>query len=92
MIEAFRKVKEPGVTWISDKGTTQDSILNYESYNGRMNLAEDTNPDLRFQMMEKIAIKNKSSEYRDAMAGLQEDSLLSMVYFSEEEQIHQIIV
>lgn len=73
-----------GVAWDATVGASRDAILNYENYNGRINLVEDANPDARFQMAEKIAIKNKSSEYRDAITGLQEDNLLAKVYFSEE--------
>ncbi len=37
--------------------------------NGRINLEEPENPDARFQMFERIAIKNKSTEYRDPLRG-----------------------
>lgn len=83
-MEPFRETKQAGAIWEPQSGTISDSILDYEQYNGRINLVEDANPDMRFQMMEKIAIKNKATEYRDALAGMQEDSLLAQVYFSEE--------
>ena len=35
-------------------------------------------------MQEKIAVKNKTTEYREALSGVLEDSLLSQVYFSVE--------
>jgi hypothetical protein len=33
-------------------------------------------------MYEKIAVKNKSTEYRDSLSGILEDNLLSRVFFS----------
>ena len=38
--------------------------------------------NIQFQMAEKIALKNKSTEYRDSLAGILEDNLLSRVFFS----------
>lgn len=72
-----------GVSWDSNLGANTRNIIQYESYNGRVQLLDDTNPEARFQMAEKIAIKNKSTEYRDPMAYMQEDSLLATTYFSE---------
>ena len=72
-MEAFREVKSMGVSWNPEENKTGwKSILNYDNYNGRINMAE------------KIAIRNKATEYRGALTGLQEDSLLSSAYFSEE--------
>ena len=84
--EGWRKIdKEPiGVQWNPDLGASVRSILQYDNMNGRVQLMDDSNPELRFQMAEKIAIKNKATEYRDPLAGLQEDTLLSRAYFSEE--------
>ena len=73
-----------GTNWDPDLGAKTNSILQYDNYNGRVNILDDSNPDLRFQMAEKIGIKNKATEYRDALCGLQEDSILSSSYFSEE--------
>lgn len=84
-MEPFRETNHVGIAWESgNDNTIRDSILNYEQYNGRVNIIEDSNPELRFQMMEKIAIKNKATEYRDPLEGQQEGSLLARVYFSEE--------
>jgi len=41
-------------------------ILDMQRYNGRVNIAEPPSPDLWFKMQEKIAIKNKTTEYREA--------------------------
>lgn len=52
------------------------------AYNGRVNIIEASNPDIRFRMFEKIAVKNKATEYREAMVGEWEKSPLSSVFFS----------
>jgi hypothetical protein len=57
-------------------------ILDMEKYNGRINLMELPDKNIQFQMSEKIALKNKSTEYRDSLAGILEDNLLSRVFFS----------
>lgn len=59
-------------------------INNTTPYNGRVNIEEPENPDARFQMFEKIAVKNKATEYRDPLIGVWEDSILSKAYFSAE--------
>jgi len=56
--------------------------LNQNKYNGRVNIIEPENPDARFQMFEKIAIKNKTTEYREALTGDWESNILSQVFFS----------
>ena len=55
-----------------------------ERYNGRINLLENTDPKLRFQMTEKIATRNKATEYRDSLNGLWECNPLANSYFSEQ--------
>jgi hypothetical protein len=52
-------------------------------YNGRVNLEEPENVNARFQMFEKIAIKNKATEYRDPLTNVWEDTQLSNVFFSQ---------
>jgi len=59
-------------------------ITNNTPYNGRVNIEEPENPDARFQMFEKIAVKNKATEYRDPLTGVWEDSILSKAFFSEQ--------
>jgi len=68
--------------WTPDAISSANSILNMEKYNGRINLMELPPKDVRFQMYEKIAVKNKSTEYRDSLHGILEDSMLSRVFFS----------
>jgi len=57
------------------------SIIDMKRYNGRVNILEV--PDNRFQMAEKIALKNKSTEYRDPVYGIWECNVLSNAFFSE---------
>jgi len=52
-------------------------------YNGRVNVIEPENPDARFQMYERIAIKNKATEYRESLIGEWEANALAQVFFSE---------
>ena len=61
-----------------------NKILSLEKYNGRVNIIEPENPDIQFQMFEKIAIKNKTTEYREALIGEWENNVLAQVYFSVE--------
>lgn len=60
------------------------SLLNLDAkYNGRVNVLEPENPDIRFQMYEKVAVKNKATEYREALTGEWENNLLAKVFFSQ---------
>ncbi len=62
-----------------------DTILQPENsnLNGRVNIV-DIPQKVLFEMQEKIAVKNKTSEYREALQGIWEDSMLSKAYFSKE--------
>lgn len=60
-----------------------NTILNEEALNGRVNIVSIPQ-DVQFQMYEKIAIKNKSTEYRDPLVGILESNILADVYFSKE--------
>ena len=64
----------------------QESLLKnqHQAINGRVNLITEPSPEVRFQMQEKIAIKNKSTEYRNALAGNLENNILSQVFFSAD--------
>lgn len=57
---------------------------NHEKLNGRINLLDQQSTDIIFKMQERIAVKNKTTEYREAMVGNFEDSVLSRAYFSAE--------
>ncbi|MGA1047971.1 MAG: hypothetical protein ACO3UU_08160 [Minisyncoccia bacterium] len=57
-------------------------IIDTDRYNGRINIIEPPSPDVVFKMQEKIALKNKSTEYREALGNTWEDNVLAQVYFS----------
>jgi len=59
-------------------------ILEADRYNGRVNIVEPPSPDIVFKMQEKIALKNQSTEYREALGGTWETNVLSQVFFSKE--------
>jgi hypothetical protein len=61
---------------------TSKHILDMEKYNGRINLMDLPDSNARFQMYEKIAIKNKATEYRNPVTGILEDNMLEKVFFS----------
>jgi hypothetical protein len=61
-----------------------DNILDREKYNGRVNIVEPPSIETQLKMQERISIKNKSSEYREALAGTWENNILSNAYFSKE--------
>jgi hypothetical protein len=63
---------------------TVNRILDMERYNGRVNLLEPEDPDVKFRMFEKIAIKNKATPYREALNGQWEVNVLSQAFFSAE--------
>lgn len=59
-------------------------ILDLARYNGRVNLMEQPDHKTHFAMMERVAIKNKATEYRGALGNQWEESPLSRAYFSAE--------
>jgi hypothetical protein len=61
-----------------------DNILDREKYNGRVNIIEPPSIETQLNMQERISIKNKSSEYREALVGTWENNILSNAYFSKE--------
>lgn len=63
---------------------TVNQILSMDKYNGRVNIAEPQDPMARFKMHEKIANKNKASNYFDALTGNLEWNVLAQVFFSAE--------
>jgi len=64
-----------------DSGNTM--IIPVSQYNGRVNIVEPPVPNMRMKMHEKLAVKNKATEYRGAIGGVWEDNVLAQVYFSE---------
>jgi hypothetical protein len=67
-----------------DNSNSTNSIIQNTRYNGRVNIIEPENPNARFQMFEKIAVKNKTTQYRESMIGEWEWNVLSQVFFSEK--------
>ena len=61
-----------------------NTILDMERYNGRVNIVEPPKPTILLEMQERIAVKNKTTEYREALTGMIETNLLAQVYFSKE--------
>jgi hypothetical protein len=60
-------------------------IIQPERYNGRVNIVSQPDPSLVFKMQERIAIKNKTTEYRSALSGNDwEDNIISRTFFSVE--------
>lgn len=64
--------------------TNEDAMIVTPKYNGRINLIDQPNTDVLFKMQEKIGLKNKATEYRDALNGIWETNTLSEVFFSAE--------
>jgi hypothetical protein len=60
------------------------AILDMDRYNGRVNIVEPPNPNALLEMQERLAVKNKTTEYRGALTGIHESNLLAEVYFSKE--------
>lgn len=67
---------------------TNDSytpIIQPQRYNGRVNIISQSDPTIVFKMQERIALKNKATEYRSALSGNDlEDNILARVFFSME--------
>jgi hypothetical protein len=71
-------------TVLYDKLGSADTILNMEKYNGRVNIAQPTDPTAVFKMHERISAKNKSTTYCEALTGNLEWNVLAQVFFSKE--------
>jgi hypothetical protein len=67
-----------------DNINNNQKILEAERYNGRVNIVEPPSPDIIFKMQERIALKNRPSEYREALSGTWENNVLAQVFFSKE--------
>jgi hypothetical protein len=68
-----------------DLGNYNKQLIPTETtrYNGRVNIIENPDPTAVFKMQERIALKNKSTNYTSALAGNDwEDNLLARVFFS----------
>lgn len=62
-----------------------NQIIDPAYFNGRVNIMNDqSDPYAQFKMFEKVAVRNKATEYRDALNGWWERSQLSELFFSAE--------
>jgi hypothetical protein len=59
-------------------------IIDMDKYNGRVNVLEPEDPTIQLKMFERIALKNKATEYRNSLQGEWEDNVLAQVFFSAE--------
>lgn len=66
----------------SESVYTQTQFQDLERTNGRVNLIQPPSKDVVFQMMEKIELKNKPTDYRDALTGTWEHNQLERGFFS----------
>ena len=59
------------------------NIIDEERYNGQINLIKQPDPNAFFKMQEKVAIRNKSTTFREAFSGNEwEENKLSKAFFS----------
>lgn len=65
-------------------GMWENNAQKQTSPNGRINLFQSPSKDVVFQMMEKIDLKNKATDYRDALTGTWEHNPLEASFFSAE--------
>lgn len=72
------------INFSPDSINSTNQILDMERYNGRVNIVEPPSPNVVFQMQERIGIKNKATDYREALSGTWESNVLAQVYFSAE--------
>jgi len=74
------------------KITNWDGYQNYNSNNmilntkyganGQVNIVEPDTPQQKFEMIERIALKNKSVSYCDNLSGIWEKTVTDQVFFS----------
>lgn len=58
-------------------------IIGSNQFNGRVDISEP-DPNMQFKFQEKIAIKNKATEYRDPIKNVHEENLMSQLFFSAD--------
>jgi len=77
-------MNKPGNDLLNAYSPNSSILNNRDRFNGRVNIIEPDNPNARFQMYERLEVKNKATEYRGALLGEWEDSTLSRAYFSAD--------
>lgn len=72
------------MNYLDANGLNQvNKILDMDKYNGRVNIIEAPSPDVQFKMQERLAVKNKTTEFREALDGIWESNVIAQVFFSE---------
>ena len=58
--------------------------------NGRINLFNDNEETIknRIKMFERVEVRNKATDYRNATSNILQDSKLSLMYFSKIETVN----
>lgn len=68
----------------ADKPTNIARLLEGQKQNGLVDIAILQDPDAMFRMHERVNIRNKPTEYSEALNGTLEWNVLAQVYFSAE--------
>ena len=68
----------------SNHPTTIARLLEGQKQNGLVDIAILQDPDAMFRMHERVNIRNKPTEYSEALNGTMEWNVLAQVYFSAE--------
>jgi|UniRef100_A0A6C0JH90 hypothetical protein len=72
------------MNYLDKNGLNQvNKILDMDKYNGRVNIIEAPSPEVQFKMQERLAVKNKTTEFRGALDGIWESNVIAQVFFSE---------
>jgi hypothetical protein len=82
--QTLYSAENPSYVSVNNSSNNSSLIIDMQQYNGRVNLIQQPATDLQFQMYEKNAVKNKATEYREALAGTWEDNVVAQVFFSEK--------
>jgi len=69
---------------VIDSNASILNVPNVSKYNGRVDIIQEPSANIRFQMQEKIAVKNKATAYREALTGTWENNTLAQLFFSAE--------
>jgi len=69
---------------INPVSVNENSQIIGDKHNGRINLIEQPSTNVLFQMQEKIGVRNKATEFREALNGIWESNVLAQVYFSAD--------
>ena len=68
----------------ASKPTELGRLLEGQKQNGLVDIAVLEDPDAMFRMHERVNVRNKATDYNDALNGTMEWNVLAQVYFSAE--------